>query len=47
MILKCCECKEVIDTKSKKFQLVKIGNSYKCIRCRGYKFIIEKLDKVK
>ena len=44
MKLKCIECGEIIDTKSKKFQLIKIGNSWKCVRCRGYKFIIEELD---
>ena len=45
MILKCLECEERIDTQSEKVQLVKIGGSYKCIRCRGFKFVVEALDK--
>jgi len=45
MKIQCCDCKEIIDTKSNKIQLVKIGNSYKCIRCRGFRFLIIKIDK--
>lgn len=42
MKLKCNECGECIDTEKDnlKSKLVRIGNSYKCIKCRGYKFLI-------
>jgi DNA-directed RNA polymerase subunit RPC12/RpoP len=44
VILKCMDCGEKIDTTTIKANLVKIGNSYKCIRCRGFKFVIEEID---
>ena len=51
MILKCIDCGEKFDTEildpnlepTFKNKLIKIGNSYKCIKCRGYKFVIEEL----
>ena len=44
MILKCIDCGGKIDTENDWNKLVKIGNSYKCIKCRGFRFIIEEMQ---
>jgi hypothetical protein len=46
MILKCKDCGYKMDTneEEKEVQLIKIGNCWHCIKCRGYKFIIEEID---
>lgn len=43
MIIKCADCGEKIEIPKEKIRLMKIGKSYKCYKCRGFKFIIEEL----
>lgn len=42
MILECCDCSEHLDISGK--GLVKIGNCYHCIMCRGFRFKIVDLS---
>jgi len=49
MKLKCVDCGEKIDLEDVgaknnfKFKIVKIGNCYHCIKCRGFKFLVVEL----